>query len=317
MGQFWPQELPSFRYHGHYYELPRDISLNLLLWNKTLFAKARLTHAPTSWQQLLHDAQLLTVDNKGRNATQKGFDKNNIVRWGYGSYEYLDGIDEPLLTEMGGHLWSQPETGTNVQCEIDTPQGRQAIAFLTDLIYRYHVSPTPTQLGHYQNIFASGKVAMYIDGTFDLPVYTSVHSFKWDVAPFPSWHGRIATMAQGVGNAVNATSHNQDAAWTLVSWFSSAQGQRIMSAHGINIPSIKSMAQSSTFLRGKPSGMKAVIASIKYAVPYLDFSHKADAFNYVDTVLTNQVFTGRTSVSAGLKQAADGANKLLKGQHVM
>ena len=316
MNQFWPQEIPSFRFQGHYYELPRDISVNMLIWNKNLFAKAGLTQAPSSWQQLLHDAQLLTLDNKGRNATQAGFDPQHIVQWGYGSYEYLDGIDEPLITEMGGHLWTQPETASNVQCIVDSPAGRQAITFLTDLIYKYHVSPTPTQLGHYQNIFASGKVAMYIDGTFDLPVYEGIKTFKWDVARFPSWNGREATMAQGVGNAINAASSHQSADWTLVKWFSSTQGQKVMSSHGINIPSIQSMALSPTFLQGKPSGMRSVIDSIRYGVPYLDFPHKADAFNYVDTVLTNSVFTGHTSVAAGLKKAQDGANTILKGGHV-
>lgn len=316
MSRYWPQELPTFRYQGHYYELPRDISVNMLVWNKNLFAKAGLKTAPSSWQDLLKDARLLTLDNKGRNATQSGFDAQHIVQWGYGSYEYLDGIDEPLITEMGGHLWSQPETASNVQCLIDSSQGQQAIQFLVDLIYRYHVSPTPTQMGHYQNIFASGKVAMYIDGTFDLPVYEAIKSFSWDLVPFPSWNGKRVTMAQGVGNAINASSSNKDAAWTLVDWLSSPAGQSVMSSSGINIPSIRSMALSSTFLKGKPSGMRAVVNSIQEGVPYLDFPHKADAFNYVDTELTNDVFTGHTSVADGLKKAASGANALLQGHHV-
>jgi multiple sugar transport system substrate-binding protein len=316
MSKFWPIEVPSFKYQGHFYELPRDISVNMLVWNKDLFHKAGISGPPSTWQQLEKDAKLLTIDSNGRNATQAGFDASTIKQWGYASYEYLDGIDEPLITEMGGHLWSQPETGSNVKCEIDSPQGQQAISFLTGLIYKDHVSPNPTQLGHYQNIFASGKVAMYIDGSFDLPVYEGIKNFKWDLARFPSWNGHEATMAQGVGNAVNNKSSHKAQAWQLVSWFSSSQGQKDMSQHGINIPSIKSMALSQAFLKGKPSGMRSVIASIKYGVPYLDFPHKADAFNYVDTELTNGVFTNRTSVAAGLKKAQDGANTILAGGHV-
>lgn len=316
MSAYWPQELPTFKYKGTYYELPRDISVNMLVWNKALFARAGISRPPASWQELLADARKLTVDKSGRNATQPGFDPNSIVRWGYASYEYLDGIDEPLIAEMGGNLWSQPETASKVTSQIDSPIGRKAISFLTGLIYKEHVSPTPTQLGHYQNIFASGKVAMYIDGTFDLPVYEGIRSFRWDLAPFPSWNGRTATMAQGVGNAINAASSNRTAAWKLVSWLSSPKGQEVMSSRGINIPSIRSLAQSPRFLKGKPAGMKAVVASIKYAVPYLDFPRKADAFNYVDTILTNRVFTNQMSVDAGLKKAQDGANAILAGRHV-
>ncbi|MFI5270339.1 MAG: hypothetical protein ACHQ7M_23410, partial [Chloroflexota bacterium] len=93
-------------------------------------------------------------------------------------------------------------------------------------------------------------------------------------------------------------------------------GQAVMSRSGINIPSIRSLAQSPSFLQGKPSGMKAVLNSIDDAVPYLDFPHKADAFNYVDTELTNNVFTGHASVADGLKKAGSGANALLRGRHV-
>lgn len=316
MSQYWAQELPTFRYQGHYYELPRDISLNTLLYNKTEFAKAGISGPPSTWQQLLHDAQLLTIDSSGHNATQAGFNPSTIKQWGYGSYEYLDGIDEPLMTEMGGHLWSQPETSGHVKCTIDSPAGRQAMQFLVDLIYRYHVSPTPTQLGHYQNIFASGKVAMYIDGTFDLPEYYPIKNFKWDMAPFPSWNGKLASMSQGVGNAINAGTSNKQASWKLVKWLGTAPGQKVMSQHGINIPSIRSLAESHAFLKNQPPGMRSVIATIPQGVPYLDFPHKADAFNYVDTELTNDVFTQHTSVSAGLAKAQSGANTILSGGHV-
>lgn len=316
MGQYWSQELPTFRYQGHYYELPRDISLNTLLWNKTEFAKAGLKTAPTSWQELLHDAQLLTLDSSGHNATQPGFNPNAIVQWGYGSYEYLDGIDEPLMTEMGGHLWSQPETTGHVRCTIDSPAGRKAIQFLVNLISQYHVSPTPTQLGHYQNIFASGKVAMYIDGTFDLPAYYPITNFKWDMAPFPSWNGREVSMSQGVGNAINADAANKTAAWDLVKWLGTTPGQRVMSSNGINIPSIRSLALSPAFLKKQPAGMRSVINTIPDGVPYLDFPHKADAFNYVDTTLSNDVFTGHMTVAAGLAKAQSGANTILSGGHV-
>jgi multiple sugar transport system substrate-binding protein len=316
MGQYWAQELPSFRYQGHYYELPRDISLNTLLYNKTEFAKAGINGPPSTWQQLLHDAQLLTIDNKGHNATQSGFNPNAIVQWGYGSYEYLDGIDEPLITEMGGHLWTQPETSGKVKCTIDSPIGQKAMQFLVDLVSKYHVSPTPTQLGHYQNIFASGKVAMYIDGTFDLPEYYPIKTFKWDMAPFPSWNGREASMAQGVGNAINASASNKQAAWKLAKWLGTAPGQKVMSQHGINIPSIRSLAESQDFLKNQPHGMRSVINTIRYAVPYLDFPHKADAFNYVDTELTNEVFNQHVSVPTGLAKAQSGANTILSGGHV-
>ncbi|HZU14325.1 MAG TPA: sugar ABC transporter substrate-binding protein [Chloroflexota bacterium] len=316
MNRYWASELPTLRYQGHYYEMPRDMNVNLVLWNENLFHKAGISSPPSSWQQLLHDAQLLTLDSSGHNATQPGFNPNNIVQWGYGNYEYLDGIEEPLITEMGGHLWTQPETSGHAQSLINTPAARQALQFLVDLTFKYHVSPTPAEMNHYQNIFISGKVAMYPEGSFDLPAYKAISGFKWGVIPFPSWNGHEATMAQAVGNSINAQSSKKAAAWTLVNWISSPAGQKVMSADGINIPSIQSMAESPNFLKKEPSGMKAVLDSIKYGVPYLDFPHKTDAFNYIETVMANDVWTGRMSVPAGAAKAATGAKTILAGGHV-
>lgn len=315
MNQFWPQELPSFSYHGHFYNLPNDINVGMLAWNKDLFRKAGLKAAPTSWQQVLHDAQILTLDNKGHNAAQRGFDAKHIVQYGFYSYEFLDFIDEPLITEMGGHLWSQPETSANVRCLINTPTARKAIQFLVDLIYKYHVSPTPSEAGHYQNIFMSGKVAMYVDGSWMLAnLAQGIHSFKWDVGAFPSWNGVYASSAQGLGNAIYVNSPNKEAAWTLVKWFSSLQGQAVVAKDGNALPASPALAYSKAYLSGKPAGVPTLLKSIKYTVPYLDFPHKADAFNYVDSQLLT-VFAGTTSVAAGLKKAADGANAYLQGGH--
>ena len=88
----------------------------------------------------------------------------------------------------------------------------------------------------------------------------------------------------------------------------------MISNDGNALPVSPSYAYSKAYLRGKPAGVPSLLKSIKYTVPYLDFPHKADAFNYIDSQLLT-VFAGTTSVSAGLKKAADGANAYLQGGH--
>jgi len=257
----------------------------------------------------------MTLDNKGHNAAQRGFDPKHIMQYGFYSYEFLDFIVEPLITEMGGHLWSQPETDAHVRCLLDTPIARQAVQFLVDLVYKYHVSPTPAEAGHYQNIFMSGKVAMYIDGSWMLAnLSQGIHSFGWDVGPFPSWNGVSASSAQGIGNSIDVNSAHQEAAWTLVKWLSGPQGQAVIANDGNALPASPAYAYSAAYLRGKPAGVPSLLKSIKNTVPYLDFPHKANAFNYIDAQLLT-VFAGMTSVSAGVKKAAAGANTYLQGGH--
>jgi hypothetical protein len=59
--------------------------------------------------------------------------------------------------------------------------------------------------------------------------------------------------------------------------------------------------------------MRSVIDSIKHGVPNVDFPNKAKAFNDVEPEVTNDLFTGHTSVDASPAQA--GANALLQGKH--
>jgi hypothetical protein len=59
--------------------------------------------------------------------------------------------------------------------------------------------------------------------------------------------------------------------------------------------------------------MRSVIDSIKGGVPDVDFPNRADDFNYVETEVTNDLFTGRLSVDASLATARAGANTILHG----
>jgi hypothetical protein len=61
--------------------------------------------------------------------------------------------------------------------------------------------------------------------------------------------------------------------------------------------------------------MRSVIDSITYGVPNVAFPNRADAFNYVEPEVTNDLFTGHTSVDASPAQAQAGANALLQGTH--
>ena len=61
--------------------------LLMVHYNPALLEAAGITPAtvddPWTWDELYANAKLLTLDVNGKNATEAGFDKNNVKQWGY------------------------------------------------------------------------------------------------------------------------------------------------------------------------------------------------------------------------------------------
>jgi len=61
-----------------YYGVPDDTNTQVLFYNKADFAAANLT-PPTTWAQMISDAQTLTIPSKGQHGL--GVDSTDIGMW--------------------------------------------------------------------------------------------------------------------------------------------------------------------------------------------------------------------------------------------
>ena len=71
-------------YDNKQYGVPFGINMHALYYNKDMFDEAGIDNAPVTGEEFVEAARKLTIDNNGLNATEAGFDKNNIVQYGLG-----------------------------------------------------------------------------------------------------------------------------------------------------------------------------------------------------------------------------------------
>lgn len=142
-----------------------------LMYNADCFEEADVEKPPTkvedawSWDEFVEKAQELTLDTKGRNAKDPDFDANNIKQYGV-----MFGTDwnvyMPFIYSAGGGYLNEQMDGLG----LNDPESAKVIQNFSDLINKYHVSPTAVQKNAMPNAataLASRQTAMYIDGSWN------------------------------------------------------------------------------------------------------------------------------------------------------
>ncbi len=140
----------------------------MMFYNKELFAEADVDLPPSkaengwTWDEFVEVSKKLTKDANGKNPDQPGFNPDNIVQYGVSIPTNFNGW-LPLVQSNGGDITN--EDGTKLT--LNTPEAKEALEKIHDLIYKHHVAPTPVQM---ENMPATSvslqtkKVAMAIDG---------------------------------------------------------------------------------------------------------------------------------------------------------
>jgi ABC-type glycerol-3-phosphate transport system substrate-binding protein len=155
----WTAVHPNILLDGRAYGFPTNAAVNAVWFNKDLFEKYRLPYpqGPWTWEELIPLAQRLTVrDEHGR-----------IEHFGL----FCDWWNwQQFVLQWGGRLYT--EDGT--RCVVDSPEAIAGVQFMQDLIYQYHVMPSPveeaamaTQGGWGTGtitFFGAGKGAMALGG---------------------------------------------------------------------------------------------------------------------------------------------------------
>ncbi|HWG85875.1 MAG TPA: extracellular solute-binding protein [Deinococcales bacterium] len=201
LDRFWPNVLKIHQQpDGAIYGLPDGFTPMVIYYNPEVFAKYKVPvpKADWTWNDLVRTAQLLTVDKNGRNATQAGFDENNVATWGFRVRKFpFEWVYR--LWQNGGDVLS-PD-GTTASGYLDSPASIEAIQFQQDLVYKYKVAPKPTvldqmvqQLG-FNDRFLTGDFAMFDRGHWELVGLRASKNFK---------QGRVAVVGQP-RNKTNAT----------------------------------------------------------------------------------------------------------------
>lgn len=189
----WPAVHPNIIHEGRVYGFPTNAAVNAVWFNKDIFDRYHLPYpqGPWTWEEFIPLAQRLTVrDEKGR-----------IEHFGF----FCDWWNwQQFVLQWGGRLYT--EDGT--RCIVDSPEAIAGVQFLQDLIYKYHVMPSPveeaamaTQGGWGTGtitFFGAGKGAMALGGRWWLCSLRSYQGLRLGAVECP--HGPYRVF-RGYGRA--------------------------------------------------------------------------------------------------------------------
>ncbi len=193
----FPGVLGTSVYGGRTYGVPTNIAADGIWYHKDLLREAGvgLPRGAWTWQQLIPIAQRLTKRGPEGRITQYGL----MFEWWNWRH---------FFTIFGAHVFNPSGT----MCDTDSPKAIAAIQMMVDLVYKYHVSPTPveessmaTQGGFgsgYISLLAAKRGAMAVGGRWWLGELRSVKGLELGVVESPTEKVH-ASHAYGRGMLVN------------------------------------------------------------------------------------------------------------------
>ncbi len=185
-----------------------------LFYNRELFEAANVPVPPAevseawTWEQFVETAQLLTLDRDGRNALDPEFDPDNIKQFGFsfpswwlGWYTFLRANNADLTDATG------------TEYALNSPEAVEVFQRLQDLIWTYHVTPTPTQMQNSPGTSAqlqSKRVAMAMDGQWTL-LDIATAKINVGVGVLPQMAKSLTVLTGGAASIFANTEHPEAA----------------------------------------------------------------------------------------------------------
>jgi multiple sugar transport system substrate-binding protein len=186
------------------------------------------------WDTFVSNAKKLTIDKNGKNATESGFDADNIDKFGVSWPNWSLPLHSAILTNGGD--WIDPQTGLLI---LDKPEATEAIQKVFDLFLTEKVMPndkTTQELGmSVAQMLENGKLAMAIDGSWALSwLYKIKAPLGTAVLPKIKVPG---TSAQAHLHSALKATKSPDAAWQWVRFLSTPFYQTQFCKIGLWLPS--------------------------------------------------------------------------------
>ena len=207
---FYSFERDAATSSGKVYGVPALVDNLALVYNKKLFDKAGLAYPTESWTW----DDFRTAAKKLTDASRKQYG------WAY----VADGSEDTtwrwlaMLWQAGGDLVSPDGT----KAAFDSPAGLKATQLLHDISVTDKSVYLDQGNGNYLNLFNSGKIGMLWTGPWDL---SSINSdVSYGVQILPAAEGTHSSIA-GPDNwmVFNNGAAREQAAWTFLTWLTSAQ----------------------------------------------------------------------------------------------
>ena len=253
------RQLEVEEYQGKLYALPYGTGGVVMYYNKTLFDQAG-QKPPTdtwTWDDVRTAAQKLT--RAGDEST---------AQWGLVAYPHQNETGYLPFVYANGGLQLNKERNKVV---LDSPQSIAAIEWLTDNIYKHRVMPKPGELKRapgQNDDFMTGRVGLFLGGTWRLSDYVLMQDFQWDMAhvPLSPTTKKRGTTFNENPISIPKTTKNPEAAWLLARFLNEEKAQKLMGESKRKAPTLKTaVTDPNGFLKPPPANIKVAGDLYAYA----------------------------------------------------
>jgi len=291
---------------GVLFGMPATYVGMVLYYNKDLLDAAKQSYPDDKLDRLglLELAKALTIDASGNNAASSSFDPNNIKQFGINMItDYGNAV---TVWNNGGELINAEQTKSRLM----EPQTVEMFDWLSSLELKEHVHPTTAQMEGVPNPFQVGRVAMTIDGTWNVDYYAKNLDFNWDIAPVPLGTAGLPRVTYAGTNTLHIfkQSKHVDAAWDLLQYMIGSDGMAYFAKTGT--PSNKATANSDVYLKGKPDNRQLAVKIGEYARNYYP-GLKSDRWKQIYDAELQGLWLGQSDAKTVLQSITDQIDPIL------
>jgi len=290
---------------GRIFQLPRELGVVVMFYNRTLFRRAGLPDPPPNWtrKDFLRMAKKLTLrDEKGR-VTQYGF---------WAGYTWC-GVYAPWVASEGGRV----VTADGRSAAFSSPESLKGLRDLIGLVTVQKVAMPPNRSITIPGVdpFAAGRIAMQPQVFPQVPFYrATMKDGDWDVQVMPAGSVKRVTNMGAAGYGMSTNTKHPREAWEFLKFIVSHEGQRVLAKAGSGIPCLKSMAKDPCWRKPgrSPKNYDAFIKSVEFGMGWEDFLilTRAEVQDAVNQAF-EKAFLG-APVDQAFKEADEKINKVLR-----
>jgi multiple sugar transport system substrate-binding protein len=253
---FFGTALTPFRWEGEQVCLPQNVSSLVVYYNADLFQDAgvALPQDGWAWDDMVAAAKKLTVDRDG---------DGTVDTHGLGVDPEIIRV-APFIWSNGGRLVDDEASPTRFALD-----GGAVVALDRFFDLRTVEGVTPTdeeaEAEDFESRFLNGRLGMLMESRRVVPTLRTITDFEWDVVGVPML-GAPASVLHSDAYCITEGSDAKDEAWRFMEFALGPEGQRIASEAGRTVPSLRSVAESASFLDPDepPANAQAFLDQIPY-----------------------------------------------------
>jgi len=238
------------------YGLPKDWDTIGIVYNKAMLDRAKvepkslwnLEWNPSdggSFGQLLAK---LTIDAKGKNSLDPGFDRQNVIQYGLLLDGQSDGLGHTEWANFAGSLgWNYSAGPWATHFNYDDPKLIETIRWFADASLQkgFIVPAKDARQAQATGLFAAQKGALALTGSWLVHWYAENCKFDIGFAPLPKGPVGRKSVINGLADSILVGSKHQEEAWKWVKFLASPEAQKIVGGYGVVFPAIPEAAEIS------------------------------------------------------------------------